>query len=151
MTTLRKVMDTIIDNNYNTVMSSGARVPKAASRSKRPAKIPPYRESILTYLLSSALGGTCCTRMLACISPLEDDLEDTLGTLRYALRAKAVKNFMCLPQIATLREATDRLRLILTPSAPDELNWQAEIEELIAQRRKYLEDGDTTNSSTDSD
>ncbi|CCH42329.1 Kinesin-like protein [Wickerhamomyces ciferrii] len=50
---------------------------------------PPYRDSILTWILKESLGGNSKTAMIACISPC--DYEETLSTLRYATIAKKVK------------------------------------------------------------
>lgn len=50
---------------------------------------PPYRDSILTWLLKENLGGNSKTAMIACISPC--DYEESLSTLRYATLTKNVK------------------------------------------------------------
>lgn len=52
----------------------------------------PYRDSKLTRLLQDSLGGNSKTLMVACISPGENNYEETLSTLRYAKRAKDIKN-----------------------------------------------------------
>jgi GTPase SAR1 family protein len=52
----------------------------------------PYRDSKLTYLLSDSLGGNSLTLVLACISPLSSCYEESIGTLRFAERAKKVQN-----------------------------------------------------------
>ncbi|XP_029452652.1 kinesin-like protein KIF28P [Rhinatrema bivittatum] len=52
----------------------------------------PYRESVLTKLLQPALGGNSRTIMIAAISPADICYEETLSTLRYAERAKKIKN-----------------------------------------------------------
>jgi kinesin family member 4 len=51
-----------------------------------------YRESKLTRLLQDSLGGNSLTMMIACVSPADYNLEETLSTLRYADRAKKIKN-----------------------------------------------------------
>ena len=50
----------------------------------------PYRDSKLTRLLQDSLGGNSRTLMLACVSPGDTDLEETLNTLKYANRARQV-------------------------------------------------------------
>ncbi|ORY85511.1 P-loop containing nucleoside triphosphate hydrolase protein [Protomyces lactucae-debilis] len=50
--------------------------------------VVPYRDSILTWLLSDSLGGNSKTAMIACISPA--DYEETLTTLRYADAVKKI-------------------------------------------------------------
>lgn len=52
----------------------------------------PYRDSKLTRLLQDSLGGNVKTCMIANISPSEMQAEETLSTLRYADRAKRIKN-----------------------------------------------------------
>ncbi|XP_021508896.1 chromosome-associated kinesin KIF4A-like [Meriones unguiculatus] len=52
----------------------------------------PYRDSRLTRLLQDSLGGNSHTLMIACVSPADSNLEETLNTLRYADRARKIKN-----------------------------------------------------------
>ncbi|CAH8533292.1 unnamed protein product [Heterobilharzia americana] len=52
----------------------------------------PYRDSRLTRLLQDSLGGNSATLMLACVSPADMNMEETLNTLRYADRARLIKN-----------------------------------------------------------
>lgn len=52
----------------------------------------PYRESKLTRLLQDSLGGNSHTVMIACVSPADSNMEETLNTLRYADRARKIKN-----------------------------------------------------------
>lgn len=52
----------------------------------------PYRDSKLTRLLQDSLGGSAKTMMVAAISPADYNYEETLSTLRYANRAKNIKN-----------------------------------------------------------
>lgn len=51
-----------------------------------------YRDSKLTRLLQDSLGGNSLTLMIACISPADYNFEETLSTLRYADRARKIKN-----------------------------------------------------------
>ncbi|KFO25470.1 Kinesin-related protein 1 [Fukomys damarensis] len=62
-----------------------------AALGKRVLHIP-YRDSVLTKLLQSALGGNSRTTLIAAISPADICYEETLSTLRYAERAKKVRN-----------------------------------------------------------
>ncbi|XP_013419740.1 chromosome-associated kinesin KIF4A [Lingula anatina] len=52
----------------------------------------PYRDSKLTRLLQDSLGGNSHTVMIACVSPSDSNMEETLNTLRYADRARKIKN-----------------------------------------------------------
>jgi len=52
----------------------------------------PYRESKLTRFLQDSLGGNSFTVMLACVSAADANTHETLSTLAYASRARAVQN-----------------------------------------------------------
>jgi len=52
----------------------------------------PYRDSKLTRLLQDSLGGNTKTVMIAALSPADYNYDETLSTLRYADRAKSIKN-----------------------------------------------------------
>lgn len=52
----------------------------------------PYRDSKLTRLLQESLGGNYKTTLLVCCSPHPRNVEDTLNTLKFAQRAKTIKN-----------------------------------------------------------
>ncbi|XP_005004382.1 kinesin-like protein KIF17 isoform X2 [Cavia porcellus] len=79
----------------------------------------PYRDSKLTRLLQDSLGGNTKTLMVACLSPADNNYDETLSTLRYANRAKNIKNKPRInedPKDALLREYQEeikRLRAIL--------------------------------------
>ena len=50
----------------------------------------PYRNSVLTWLLKDCLGGNARTSILANISPIEKNYNETMSTLRYVERAKLI-------------------------------------------------------------
>uniref|UniRef100_A0A8C5A680 Kinesin-like protein n=1 Tax=Gadus morhua TaxID=8049 RepID=A0A8C5A680_GADMO len=52
----------------------------------------PYRDSKVTRLLQDSLGGNSHTLMIACVSPADSNIEETINTLRYADRARKIKN-----------------------------------------------------------
>ena len=52
----------------------------------------PYRDSKLTRLLQDSLGGNAHTLMIACVSPAEWNAGETINTLKYANRARNIKN-----------------------------------------------------------
>ncbi|UJR32870.1 hypothetical protein I4U23_020331 [Adineta vaga] len=80
LTTLGKVIAALAE------MSSKNR----KTRSEKKADFIPYRDSVLTWLLKENLGGNSKTAMIAAISPADINYEETLSTLRYADRAKAI-------------------------------------------------------------
>ncbi|XP_020609741.1 kinesin-like protein KIF28P [Orbicella faveolata] len=76
----------------------------------------PYRDSVLTKLLQNALGGNSKTIMIAALSPADINYDETLGTLRYADRAKKIKNKAVVNEnpmdklIRELREENEKLK-----------------------------------------
>ncbi|KAL3145648.1 hypothetical protein ABBQ32_003187 [Trebouxia sp. C0010 RCD-2024] len=58
---------------------------------KRPSHVP-YRDSKLTRLLQDSLGGNSRTLMIACVTLADSYLEESLNTLKYANRARDIKN-----------------------------------------------------------
>ncbi|XP_014779765.1 kinesin-like protein KIF3A [Octopus bimaculoides] len=89
----------------------------------------PYRNSKLTRLLQDSLGGNSKTIMIANIGPADYNYDETISTLRYANRAKNIKNKAKInedPKDALLRQ------------------FQKEIEELKKQLEDNISDGDTS-------
>jgi kinesin family member 17 len=73
----------------------------------------PYRDSKLTRLLQDSLGGNTKTVMIAAVSPADYNYEETLSTLRYAARAKAIKNKPRVnedPKDALLKEYEEEIK-----------------------------------------
>lgn len=73
----------------------------------------PFRDSKLTRLLQDSLGGNTKTVMIAAISPADYNYDETLSTLRYASRAKQIKNKPVInedPKDALLKQYEDEIR-----------------------------------------
>lgn len=56
------------------------------------SKVIPYRDSILSTVLQDSLNSNSYLTLLACISPMPEDLSETLSTIRFAQGAKTLKN-----------------------------------------------------------
>ena len=72
----------------------------------------PYRDSKLTRILQDSLGGNTRTVMCANAGPADTNVEETMSTLRYANRAKQIKNKPVInqdPKDAMLREYKDEI------------------------------------------
>ncbi len=52
----------------------------------------PYRDSKLTRILEDSLGGNCKTTFMAMVSPAVEAFAESLSTLKFAHRAKCVRN-----------------------------------------------------------
>ena len=78
--------------NINKSLSALGNVINAlVEASKGKGAFIPYRNSKLTRVLQESLGGNSVTAMLAALSPAACNFEETLSTLKYANRAKAIK------------------------------------------------------------
>ncbi|XP_034097522.1 kinesin-like protein KIF21B isoform X2 [Drosophila albomicans] len=73
------------------LLALGNCISALGDKSKRVSHVP-YRDSKLTRLLQDSLGGNSQTLMIACISPSDRDFMETLNTLKYANRARNIKN-----------------------------------------------------------
>ncbi|NWU89485.1 KIF27 protein, partial [Upupa epops] len=52
----------------------------------------PYRDAKITRILKDSLGGNAKTVMITCISPSSSDFDESLNSLKYANRAKNIRN-----------------------------------------------------------
>ncbi|XP_077090047.1 kinesin-like protein KIF21A isoform X2 [Siphateles boraxobius] len=100
------------------LLALGNVISALGDRSKRSTHVP-YRDSKLTRLLQDSLGGNSQTTMIACISPSDRDFMETLNTLKYANRARNIKNKVMVnqdrasQQISALRTEIARLQIEL--------------------------------------
>lgn len=72
----------------------------------------PYRDSKLTRILQDSLGGNTKTVMCANAGPAQYNYDETISTLRYANRAKKIKNKPKInedPKDAMMREYQDEI------------------------------------------
>ncbi|KND87678.1 Chromosome-associated kinesin KIF4A [Tolypocladium ophioglossoides CBS 100239] len=58
-----------------------------------------YRDSKLTRLLQDSLGGNAITYMIACVTPAEFHLSETLNTVQHAQRARAIQSKPRIQQV----------------------------------------------------
>ncbi|TMW46642.1 hypothetical protein DOY81_008278, partial [Sarcophaga bullata] len=100
------------------LLALGNCISALGDKSKKATHVP-YRDSKLTRLLQDSLGGNSQTVMIACISPSDRDFMETLNTLKYANRAKNIKNKVQINQdqnsrtISQLRKEVASLQLEL--------------------------------------
>ncbi|KAL2160382.1 hypothetical protein VTH06DRAFT_1555 [Thermothelomyces fergusii] len=67
--------------------------------SRQPGAHVSYRDSKLTRLLQDSLGGNAVTYMIACVTPAEFHLSETLNTVQYAQRARAIQSKPRIQQV----------------------------------------------------
>uniref|UniRef100_A0A7M4F427 Kinesin-like protein KIF21A n=1 Tax=Crocodylus porosus TaxID=8502 RepID=A0A7M4F427_CROPO len=100
------------------LLALGNVISALGDKSKKATHVP-YRDSKLTRLLQDSLGGNSQTVMIACVSPSDRDFMETLNTLKYANRARNIKNKVMVnqdrasQQINALRSEIARLQMEL--------------------------------------
>ncbi|XP_031988967.1 kinesin-like protein KIF21B isoform X3 [Corvus moneduloides] len=100
------------------LLALGNVISALGDQSKKVVHVP-YRDSKLTRLLQDSLGGNSQTIMIACVSPSDRDFMETLNTLKYANRARNIKNKVVVnqdktsQQISALRAEIARLQMEL--------------------------------------
>lgn len=70
----------------------------------------PYRDSKLTRILQSSLGGNANTSIICVATPASDFFEETLSTLKFASRAKVVKTKPRVNEIISAQDLLMKLR-----------------------------------------
>ncbi len=80
-------------------------------KSTNEKRVIPYRNSVLTHLMRSSLGGNSRTTMIATISSSDTNFSESLSTLRYSNRAKQIKNHIIIN--TDPNEELERLRIQL--------------------------------------
>ena len=103
-------------------------------------KYIPYKDSKLTRLLADSLGGNTKTVMFANISPASYNYDETLGTLRYASRAKLIKNAPVVnedPKDALLRKYEEEIKAL-----KEKLANGGNINDILEEVSEESDDGD---------
>uniref|UniRef100_A0A0G4IF29 Kinesin motor domain-containing protein n=1 Tax=Chromera velia CCMP2878 TaxID=1169474 RepID=A0A0G4IF29_9ALVE len=108
----------------------------------------PYRQSKLTRLLQDSLGGNSRTLMIACISPSEFSSEETVNTLKYANRARNIKNRPVVnrdPRAAKIVAMQDEIEALRS----ELLRYQNSMNLPVDRHRGGREGGRETSFSSD--
>ncbi|XP_071484846.1 kinesin-like protein KIF27 [Diadema antillarum] len=136
----------------NSGLLSLGNVISALSDPKRKSTHIPYRDSKITRLLKDSLGGNAKTCMITCISPSAVNFDETLNSLKYANRARNIKNKPIVnkdkqatriaemqTEIQALRDELQRHRLTTaqTEVRPDTLRI-GDLEDQISRLRTEL-------------
>ncbi|KAG5483326.1 hypothetical protein LSCM1_04873 [Leishmania martiniquensis] len=114
LSTLRRVLDGLVNNCNRAGSERSTQALTGGGKGKKGAVIP-YRESLLTYVLSDNLGGNSFTVMCANVSPGASNIGETESTLRYATLARGVVNHARLneaPASRIIREMREQMQLM---------------------------------------
>lgn len=125
-----------------------ALVKKSQAKGKKKDQVfIPYRDSKLTLIMKESLGGNARTIMISALSPASVNYEETLSTLKYANRAKQIKNAAVVNEdpneriIKQLREEIENLRKQLsgTPITTQNVEIDEEARREMERLREELE------------
>ncbi|KAG5504761.1 hypothetical protein GH5_05388 [Leishmania sp. Ghana 2012 LV757] len=84
---LRRVIDNLTERQNMLLEMAEAEITGKHYR-ERPLPQVPFRDSVLTWLLSDSIGGNARTTMVATLSPLVKNYADTLATLQWSSKAR---------------------------------------------------------------
>lgn len=84
---LRRVIDNLTERQNILIEQVKAEI-TGSYYQERPLPQVPYRDSVLTWLLSDSIGGNARTTMVATLSPLVRNYGDTLATLQWSSKAR---------------------------------------------------------------
>lgn len=130
----------------NQSLSALGNVIAALTSKDRSRKHIPYRDSKLTRLLEDSLGGNCKTTMMAMIGPALESFHESISTLKFANRAKHIKNKATinedLDQRALLRKYERELKILRQELAERKKSVvdKQKLLELEEQKRRAEED-----------
>lgn len=71
----------------------------------------PFRDSKLTHLLKTAIGGNSFTTVCCCMTPSESQVDESRSTLQFAQRAKKIRNEVQVNEVADPRTRIRTLEL----------------------------------------
>ncbi|OQS07958.1 kinesin [Thraustotheca clavata] len=139
--------------NINKSLSALGNVINALVEDARTGKksFIPYRNSKLTRVLQESLGGNSLCSMLATLSPANINFIETLGTLKYASRAKSIKvnakKNEEASQISQLNEEIAALKKRLMEQQSTSVD-PLEKNEMIARFEKQIQEMDAVRMQT---
>jgi hypothetical protein len=134
-------------SNINKSLSTVERCIKALVDTAQGKKVlAPFRDSVLTLYLRDALAGNVLTTMMANVSPVSSNMEETVSTLRFAASAKRIKTKVTKNedlQQKRIREMAEELEAV-----KKELVVQIRMAEGAKQLMRHLE-GDMLAASSE--
>ena len=112
----------------------------------------PYKDSKLTRLLADSLGGNTKTVMFANISPASYNYDETVGTLRYASRAKLIKNAPKInedPKDALLRKYEEEIKALKEQLANGGEGGEKRVKKKKVKKKKENSDNNENNNNNE--
>ena len=99
---LRRVIDNLVERQN--ILLDQAKQEIAGQNVAERAALPqvPFRDSVLTWLLSDSIGGNARTTMVATLSPMAKNYGDTLATLQWSSKARNLVTIVKMNDVQTV-------------------------------------------------
>ena len=94
-----------------------------------------YRDSKLTFLLRDSLGGNSKTVLVATVTSVESCIAETMSTLKFAQRAKSIRNIVMRNEESTGTIASLQKEIVMLKSKLSKLQDPSELEGRISLGR----------------
>ncbi|CAG9325637.1 unnamed protein product [Blepharisma stoltei] len=102
----------------------------------------PYRDSKLTRILQESLGGNYKTNLIVACSPSNKYIEETINTMKFAIRAKSIKNNVKI----NIKNSPENYIKLIEQLRAELTNAKSEIL-LLKEERLLTEPGSSLSSS----
>lgn len=99
----------------------------------------PYRDAKITRLLRESLGGTTQTLMIACVSPSDHSITETVGAMYFASKARDIRNH--LRGITIKRDANPKFKSKNKTRIRELENEVETLKELLKEKQGAIEEG----------
>jgi hypothetical protein len=96
----------------------------------------PYRNSPLTKILRSSLGGNSRTVIVLCVNPTYEHMEQTLGTIRFGLSAKKIQNKISANVVT--RDEDEAVRIMIADYEKRLRDFERDREQQREREKKLL-------------
>lgn len=121
------------------------------SDSNKKGSFVPYRDSKLTRLLKESLGGNTKSTMIACISGSSLCYEETVNTLKYAVRARKIKKSVKKNAYEMTQHVSEYKNIITglrdeIISLKSQLSVKSEENQLLRNKQRILHNYNSNNS-----
>ncbi|KAH9600489.1 Kinesin motor domain [Trypanosoma melophagium] len=110
LTILTTVISRLSENNN---YMNGKTIPTGAGGTVAVPAFVPYRDSRLTHLLKTAIGGNSLTAVFFCITPAMQHVDESRSTLQFAARVKSIKNKVSVNEVADPRTKLREMEISL--------------------------------------
>eukprot|EP00796_Vickermania_ingenoplastis_P010224 gene10224-7166_t len=102
-------------------------VQRLCERSTKPNTFVPFRDSCLTHLLKTALGGNALTVVVVCLTPSRWSVDESRSTLQFATRLRRIKNRVATTEVVDpelrIKELEELVKALAQKVASRTLNW----------------------------